>query len=316
MANVITEQKAHRKPEGRSDDVSSRLNSKHVDIGLVDILLDAHRGLRKLDARPARAVLEEYLRSHGIGGFGADGVEELLDLKPPSAYPESAQAAILTTESADGTTNIPYLVYQPQSHYHKDNDFLADSVYVIHVSGNLQLGENVYLAVLHMGRKRHGNSIRSEPEFVLSTYDVSPDPDYDAKKEYEPKKDRRVRLHTTSPRPNGVDAQVRCKRMAASYEMVTRFLDALVVDPRKAMALVDENGVEDSRDGFTMVIEGYSRDGSFKTTKQFFPYDAARPPAKVYASAITHAENNGYGVSGKHEVIAALRHTEEAGRTR
>lgn len=306
------------KESERVEAVSRRLFSVHVDRGLVDILLDLDHGIGKIDKRPARAVLEEYLRFHGIIGFGADGVEELLGLKPVSAYPDSAQAAILMTESTGGNSNSPYLVYQLPFHYHSCGDFPADSVCVIHVSGNFKLGENVYLSVLSMDRKRHKNYILSEPQFELSTYDISPDPGYDAKKEYERAEDRPVRLHTTRPRPNSVYAPVRCKRMVASYEMVIRFLDTLVINPRTAVSLINEAGVETFEDGFTIRIEEPLRDGLVKATRYSFPYRPREdgPSHELYRSTITHAERNGYGTIGKHAIIAALRHSEESCKTR
>ena len=292
---------------------SRRLSSTLVDRGLGDILLDPELNLTEIDSRPAREVLRDYTEHHRI--WGPDGLEELLGLTPSTFKPESAQAAILTTKSTDGKENTPYLVYKLPHHH--GGDFPVDAVCVINISGELgKFGTKAYLIALRMSRKRHNGRIISEPALSVSTYDISPDSNYVAYEGYE-RRDK-GHLHTTDYDPRSAHISYRTKRAVAAYEKAARFLDTLVKDPRAALALLNENGLMHSKDGFTITIErdAFNRitnEHVTDTTEQFFPYNPGRgiPLPDVYRMMATHAGTNGYTPVGKHAIIAALRHTEQ-----
>jgi hypothetical protein len=282
------------------------LSTRHVD--LTDLLVDDKLDLTKREGRPARAVLEEYLARHNIGSAGADIIEDLLGLIPSKLKPESAQAAILTTRSSDGTENTPFLVYKLP--YHHGGDFPVDAVYAINISGNLgKPGTKAYVTVLRMSRKRHHGRIMTEPALSVTTYGISHDSNCAAHEGH---------LHTTNYDPRNAHTSYRAKRAVATYEKIARFLDTLVKDPRAALALLKENGVTHSDKGFTITTEStvFNRATNEEVTdkaEHFFPYDSrdGSPSPNLYEMMTRHAGNNGYSPVGKHAIIAALRQLEQ-----
>lgn len=243
----------------------------------------------------ARPVLEEFLSYHDIGKFGADKIEELLDLKPRCMHPDSGQAAILATKSTDETINAPYLVVKVPKYY--ECGLETNRVCVISILGEFRPGNKVYLAALQ--RTRDKNKPYAEPVLNLHVYDISPEQSY---QEVEDGGNKNSCMKSERFEPKGISPEVRCEQVVKEYEQeISRLMDEvsprIAADFRAVVASVGEHVLKPEGDHFYLTADGYSHIR--------FNFDPAQPgpsPAER-KEVIDYVIGNGFMPKKKYDAV-------------